>query len=120
MTALEASWDALDSFDSLESTRSTQVYPRYKRPFPDVPMPMVNRILKEGYSPEIHTVEEFVLKAKSIENYEKMKAYFEAMKRNIRNNTPAVVNKPTPKNAYACHKTGQQLAEEVPKGTPLK
>jgi len=36
LTALEASWDALDSFDGLESTRSTQVYPRYKRPFPDV------------------------------------------------------------------------------------
>jgi len=87
-----------------------------------LPMPMVNRILEEGYFPEIHTVEEFVLKAKSIENYEKTKAYFEAMKCNVRNNAPAAVNRPTPKNAYACHKmgqNGQRLAEEVPKGTPL-
>ena len=84
-------------------------------------MPMVNRILEEGYSPEIHTVEEFVSKAKSIENYEKAKAYFEAMKHNMRNNNPAAANKPTSKNVYACHKmghNGQRPAEEVPKGTP--
>ena len=87
-----------------------------------LPMPIVNRILKEGYFPEIHTVEEFILKAKSIENYEKMKAYFEAIKHNMRNNTPAAVNKPTPKNVYAHHKmgqNGQRLEEEVLKETPL-
>ena len=79
-------------------------------------MPLVNKILKEGYSPEVHTVEEFVLKAMSINNYEKTKTYFEAIKYNVRNSTP--VNRMAPKNVYACHKVaqnGQRLKEEAPR-----
>ncbi len=114
-TGVQSFYDAL-----LDHAHNMSVYPDnysiLEQFLTGLPMPIVNRILKEGYFPEIHTVEEFILKAKSIENYEKMKAYFEAIKHNMRNNTPAAVNKPTPKNAYARHKmgqNGQRLEEEV-------
>src|SRR6266545_1522688 len=119
-TGVQSFYDAL-----LDHAHNMSIYPDnysiLEQFLTGLPMPMVNRILEEGYFPEIHTVEEFVLKAKSIENYEKTKAYFEAMKCNVRNNNPAAANKPTSKNVYACHKmghNGQRPAEEVPKGTP--
>src|SRR6266540_2527071 len=61
---------------------------------------------------------EFVSKAKSIENYEKTKAYFKAMKCNVRNNNPAAANKPTPKNVYARHIRKNTLSQERPRKYP--